>query len=824
MAKGNKLTHDESGFKKSNVPSTTEQGDAFRDLVADLLRTRYPDTATEQRIAGTKIDITFSSYNLGRTDKFAVECKDYGKALTKTLIAEKIYPIYSAMLATGEIDQVRIVSKLPLGADAEAFVKAWRGASHQTYHQLTESLLGLRNYVTSLAEIKIGDSEYVEARFDKYEKTAFELLQDWLSKGHEPGIAILGGYGQGKTSFAKRLVAAHAKNYLQNPENRLPILLRLGEVIHETQLEGLFGKEFTAKHHAPGFLFATLEKLNAQGRLLIVLDGFDEMKHAMTSADFSSNFKEFNRLLVPNAKVVLLGRPSALPSEARNLVFRGKAKVGETAVTSTAFQPWREEQLAFFNETETESLLNAQLCQLVARYKLSGLHTYPSDFVEARKTDIHRKVPSDLLRRPVHITLVAELAADPSFDFEGFNEFKLYQHFIRSMVSRDASEKASRRHISIEPRLTFQRNLAWWAWTRPGLTQGHFSREDVPASLLENLANGGSSDFEGKRNEYIVSTLTEEKEAGVLFFAHRSFQEFLVAERALETKPTPNSHNEFARYFNAEILSFIKQAPDQSYLDDWYETLKSSGGPLSLSYLGFFAAEVQVCDWLINDISVAPGRNTPPALVAIVCAAINLSPVADARLTDSQPLASWLLEVVVFADDVASVWAVLALLAKHAYAPTQHPLLFERLVAKMLQRCISLARPSRNHQQGLTIASDDEGFITHWIQSGLKRTTRNDGRTVSFIPNQLVTAAIGYLEKAGFLSVSDARSPGFDFPASWAPKAQIIQLGDVSAHIPKDLRDSNKPFIFDSLSQFRIVSVKLAHSRAHNKTNWVKKT
>ena len=67
MVEAQKLTAPNQVWSGGNQ-STTQQGDAFRDLVADLLRTRYPDTATEQRIAGTKVDITFSDYNLELTE------------------------------------------------------------------------------------------------------------------------------------------------------------------------------------------------------------------------------------------------------------------------------------------------------------------------------------------------------------------------------------------------------------------------------------------------------------------------------------------------------------------------------------------------------------------------------------------------------------------------------------------------------------------------------------------------------------------------------------------------------------------------------------
>ena len=58
------------------------------------------------------------------------------------------------------------------------------------------------------------------------------------------------------------------------------------------------------------------------------------------------------------------------------------------------------------------------------------------------------------------------------------------------------------------------------------MSQGSFERDTVPVSFLEGLPNGGATDIETKLTKYLVATLTEEKEAGVLYFAHRSFLEF----------------------------------------------------------------------------------------------------------------------------------------------------------------------------------------------------------------------------------------------------------------------------------------------------------
>lgn len=501
------------------MTSTTEAGNGFRDAVCDLLRTKFPDAQVEQRINGTKVDILFSRVDdLGTSEIIAVECKDYARPLTKGQITSSIYGQYEVMLRHDSVQRVMIVSRHPLGADASEFMKSWKHTTHHTFDQLAESLLGLRNYLKGLAQLKpTGDLEYIETRLQGQEGKAVDHIIEWVESEEGQGLALLGGYGQGKTSFANRLAAHYARSHLENPAIRMPMLIRLGTVVHETQLEGLFGKEFTAVHSAPGFQFSTFEHLNRSGRFLLILDGFDEMKHAMTAEDFQANFKEFNRLLVGKAKVLLLGRPNALPSDERELVFRGSKKIGEQLIMSAAYAPWAERKLALFSPAESRRLLITTLKRLMDRNSATGKMSYHNGFLLARVEEVFKEVPEDLLARPVHLLIVAELASNPNFDLAGFNEFRLYDHFIRALVERDTSEKRARRAIGLEARLKFQRALAWWAWHRVGSVQGHFFRHDVPSSLFSDLPSGNASDEEGKRNEYIVSTLTEEKK--VAFFS-----------------------------------------------------------------------------------------------------------------------------------------------------------------------------------------------------------------------------------------------------------------------------------------------------------------
>lgn len=98
-----------AGLAAPDAASTTEIGNAFRDLVCDLLRTKYADLRIEKRLSGTKVDIRFTSEGLAR-ELWAVECKDYGKPLDK-YVSSSIFSLYHPMLEKREVDRVLIVSR-----------------------------------------------------------------------------------------------------------------------------------------------------------------------------------------------------------------------------------------------------------------------------------------------------------------------------------------------------------------------------------------------------------------------------------------------------------------------------------------------------------------------------------------------------------------------------------------------------------------------------------------------------------------------------------------------------------------------------------------
>ena len=777
--------------------STTAKGNAFRDQVATLLRTRYREVETEQSLGGTDVDIVFTTYLHGIKQTFAVECKDYASVLTKTYIAEKIWPHYAPMVQKGTVDHVMIVSRRPIGSDAESFLRETGKVSHRTLQRLTEELIGFRSYVEHLAKRPATDeAEYIEGRFQGDDRTALVSLNEWVESGVGNGVAILGGYGQGKTSFATRLASSYAQKYLTDSTARLPILIKLGEVVHETQLEGLFGKEFTSRFPSDGYNFATLQLLNETGRLLIVLDGFDEMKHAMTSIDFQATFRQFNRLLVGDAKVVLLGRPSALPTDERKLVFRGVTNVAGAEMQSATFKPWREQRLDIFDRAETERLLRSSLNRTVVRFEGEGRKSFPVELFEKRVAEILQKVPDDLLERPVHVTLVAQLGADPSFSFDGFTRFTLYEHFITEMVNRDTRDKPARRAIDTAPRMKFQRELAWWAWRRIGVAQGHFERDAVPHDLLQDLPTGNSSSSSGQLNEYIVSTLTEEKESGVFFFAHRSFQEFLVAQRMIIFEATPNMHSEYSRFINDDIAEFLSLAPDQTFWERWFDSLMACKGPVGVNYFrrfagrGLFAVGDGVVDGKVS--------KSDQFAAVIMTAAFDHPPHAGKNGAYEE----WLHHFLVDGSELCAALSAIALM-RIMDGPDWQPAM-DRIIAGIFTRCFRSASTDRSESPELTIDAQERDVLTDFVANKIKRVGQKSGKIKSSPYELLGTIEQWLYRERGYISPDDRFLDGDD----------LIHLlyGErdkqhIYRHIPERFRQAYYSFLHADRQAFPIVYV-----------------
>lgn len=332
---------------------------------------------------------------------------------------------------------------------AQSHIDALPNVFHQTIWELEDSALGLLPYVR--AQVGAFDEEglrsyYVPARarlalygddparsLSEECLSLLDIVTTWMDEPRAPPIAILGGYGAGKSSFAKQLLSLQAQRALDDPTARRPVLIKLGAITRSTGLDSLLGSLFTSEYEVRGYSFRRFTELNAKGRLLIILDGFDEMKHAMTWTEFLNELAELNQLNKDDAKVVLLGRPSAFTSDDEHLEApRGRRR---TDAGTRKLKTWPE-----FREYELDAFTRDERADFVTRF---SLHANAMEAEQAgekhdargarqRAAEVNRLADADedVFGKPVHAKILVELALDPEFELSslanGVTRWSLY--------------------------------------------------------------------------------------------------------------------------------------------------------------------------------------------------------------------------------------------------------------------------------------------------------------------------------------------------------------------------------------------------------------
>jgi hypothetical protein len=204
--------------------STTTRGNAFRDHVAELLKLAGWVGDTERLIGGKKADLLMARSVYGRPWRLAIETKNYDSSLGMGEL-EKIIGGYFAAVQNHEINQLWIVSNYPLKGGKE-FIDSIQWARHFTVEELLRNQMDFSSYLATLKfehESSGLENYYIspQARLHSLQDSIFDLgeyLATWLNGTNCSPIAIVEGYGTGKTSVARHLAYALASERLTQNE------------------------------------------------------------------------------------------------------------------------------------------------------------------------------------------------------------------------------------------------------------------------------------------------------------------------------------------------------------------------------------------------------------------------------------------------------------------------------------------------------------------------------------------------------------------------------------------------------------------------------
>jgi len=485
-----------------------------------------------------KVDLLLESYRFGERRLTAVECKAWASPLTMSETAT-IHSEYQPLLANHDVDEVLLVTRSGLSAAGRRLIRDSRGFAHLTLEELANSVLDLSGYMRGLSdEYKHGteglESYYVPLNVEP-ERDLFRLTKNWIAQSTQP-MAVLGAYGSGKSSFALHLVAHLAEVAATDPSARRPILIRLADVSAEQSLEGLIGRTLGATSAVPNYSFDRFMALNRDGRFVVVLDGFDEMKRTLSWDEFRYNLEQLNRLVAPASRVLLLGRPTAfLNDEEYEYALHGRQHVGQSVTHVVDWPDYTTHRIEPFTPRQVEVFLDRYLRFAAVR----GTSRRGRVAARARQLDatIAQQIErvrdghlQEIAKRPVQLKMLAVILPDWKGSLDRLDTTVLFDHFIDRIIERDA-RKLTRTRFTTKQRRAFATSLAWWMWNEP--SKRRMTADEIPAEIIDEFRRKRES-ADAVRRDLVAACFLDRSHGGPLVFPHRSFQEFLVACYVLE--------------------------------------------------------------------------------------------------------------------------------------------------------------------------------------------------------------------------------------------------------------------------------------------------
>jgi hypothetical protein len=253
----------------SILTSSLDRGDAFRDLLATLLRSRYDAVRTEVQLTAKKADILFSiSLGPRRALRVAAECKDYARALTRDDTRD-IIADYEASKRLNEFDDLWIITRKTPAPGSIQYASAFPHVQVLSFQELEQNIIDFSSMLRSLIsdyEADVLSKYYIRPRYETDSDPAplDARVEAWLARPVGRPIAIWAGYGMGKTSFARYLAAKLAKAYQSDPHSLIPILIPLGELHTAPNMDGLISKQLLSAYDVKNFSFSAFNELNKQ--------------------------------------------------------------------------------------------------------------------------------------------------------------------------------------------------------------------------------------------------------------------------------------------------------------------------------------------------------------------------------------------------------------------------------------------------------------------------------------------------------------------------------------------------------------------------------
>ena len=364
-------------------------------------------------------------------------------------------------------------------------------------------------------------------------------FDNWIRSGGQLQLTVLGDYGTGKSTVAKRLAYRQAKKYLVNPENeRIPILIELKIYQKSISIESLVTDLLINKYSVEIKNFNAFKHLNESGKLLIILDGFDEMASRVDLNVTLANFREFDKLISEKSKVILT---------CRTHYFKNQDEIHKLHEGTEIYNKIDEKggySLLFLNPFKEEDFIT---------YLKKFFHNNWEKYYE---TIINTYNLRELAEKPILLELMVQTLPQIKIEEnEKLNHASLYDRYTKFWLNRDDW----RSYLTSNDRELITEELALYLFTND---KDKIFYKDLPKIIKEHFTDKKTFEIDFLDQDVRTCAFLNREENGDYSFVHQSFMEFFIAKKFLKELKDNNSDNFRLKKLQPEIIGFIVNLAD----------------------------------------------------------------------------------------------------------------------------------------------------------------------------------------------------------------------------------------------------------------------
>jgi formylglycine-generating enzyme required for sulfatase activity len=376
-----------------------------------------------------------------------------------------------------------------------------------------------------------------------------DYVDAWLDDPARNHISVLGDYGTGKTSFCRQYAAKLGRRWLADPDrHRIPVLISLRDYAKAMNLRQLI-TDFLVNRYGIQAGYEAFSRFNADGKLALLFDGFDEMAQKVDYQTTANNFEELARAVEARSKVVLTCRtPYFRTRQEAEELLRGQTseawETSEVLIDLTDRPNFEIVGLLPFDRGDIQAMLRARFPVEWERYWGQIESTYNL---------------AELAQRPVLLDMIARSLPDlrPG---QAANAAGLYEAYTDLWLVRD--EEKGRTLITRADKRLFMQELALEMSRRDELSI-HYSR--LPERVRGHFGLEKADEIDYFAHDIRTCSFLNRDGEGNYRFAHKSFQEFFLAQwlapRLLDGSAPEMRINEEIRGFVRGLLAELDWPP-----------------------------------------------------------------------------------------------------------------------------------------------------------------------------------------------------------------------------------------------------------------------